>query len=100
MDAPKEIRNCTVNFQCPKLWRRLAVTDDPKVRFCDQCFEQVHLVETEEELAEKSAMGRCVAILNLSPDHPAYSGEGLLGEIEPDWSAFDKFKNKQDGAPE
>ena len=23
MEPPKEIRNCTVNFQCPKLWKRL-----------------------------------------------------------------------------
>jgi hypothetical protein len=98
MEPLKEIRNCTVNFQCPKLWKHLTITDDPKVRFCDQCYEQVYLVQNEEELAEQSARGRCVAILNLSPDHAAYSGEGLLGEIEPDWSAFDKFKKDDDNA--
>jgi hypothetical protein len=82
----KEIRNCTVNFQCPKLWQRLNLTDDPKVRFCDYCFEKVHLVETEQQLAEQSALGRCVAILNLSPEHSSYSPDGLLGDIELDTS--------------
>lgn len=79
----QEIQNCTVNFQCPKFWRGLTPTDDPKVRFCDYCFEQVHLVETEEQLAEHSALGHCVAILNLSPGHPNYSSGGLLGDIAP-----------------
>lgn len=86
MEATNEIRNCTVNFQCPKLWQRLAQTENSKVRFCDYCFEQVHLVETEKELAEQSALGRCVAILNLSPSHKAYDGKGLMGEIVADWS--------------
>jgi hypothetical protein len=80
----QEIQNCTVKFQCPKVWQRLTPTDDPKVRFCDYCFEQVHLVETEEQLAEHSALGHCVAILNLSPKHSAYSSGGLLGDISPD----------------
>ena len=93
-----EIRNCTVNFQCPKMWQRLTPTDNPKVRFCDYCFEQVHLVETEQQLAEQSALGHCVAILNLSPEHPAYTGEGLMGEIEPDWTAFDEFKKDDNNA--
>lgn len=86
----KEIRNCTVNFQCPKYWGRLTPTDDPKVRFCDYCFEQVRLVETEEQLAEHSALGHCVAILNLSPEHPDYSAGGLIGEVEPDFFNDDK----------
>ncbi|HWD93165.1 MAG TPA: hypothetical protein VG938_12545 [Verrucomicrobiae bacterium] len=79
-----EIRNCTVNFQCPKVWRKLTPTDDPKVRFCEYCFEHVHLVETEAQLVEQSALGRCVAILNLSPEHSAYSPDGLLGELTSD----------------
>jgi hypothetical protein len=94
MEATNEIRNCTVNFQCPKLWERLAKTEDPKVRFCDYCFEQVHLVESEKELVEQSALGRCVAILNLSPSHKAYDGKALMGEIVADWSAFDQYKKQ------
>ncbi|MDB6025821.1 MAG: symbB [Verrucomicrobiales bacterium] len=83
MASANEIQNCRVNFQCPKMWRGLKPTDDPKVRFCEYCFEQVHLVETEQELAAQSAHGRCVAILNLSPEHPGYAAEGLMGDIEP-----------------
>jgi hypothetical protein len=45
------------------------------------------LWETEQELVEQSALGRCVAILNLSPDHPAYTAEGLLGDVQVDSSA-------------
>ena len=92
MEHPEEIRNCTVNFRCPKLWESLTTTDDPKVRFCDKCLEHVYLVQSEEELAEQSAHRRCVAILNLSPEHEDYSLGGLLGEIIPKWSASDEFK--------
>jgi len=97
MEPPKEIRNCKILFQCPKLWKRLAETADPKVRFCDQCFEQVYLVQTEEELADQSARGRCVAILNLSPEHPAYTDGMMVGEVLPDWSEFDEFKKDDNG---
>jgi hypothetical protein len=76
-----DIRNCTAIYQCPRFWSRLKPTDDPKVRFCDNCWEQVHLVETEKELADQSALGRCVAIVNLSPDHPDYSPNFLMGKM-------------------
>jgi hypothetical protein len=96
MEPPKEIRNCTVKFKCPQLWKQLATTDDPKVRYCDQCLEHVYLVQSEEELAEQSALGRCVAILNLSPEHSAYSVVCLLGEIEPDRTVSDDFEKDED----
>ena len=89
-----EIRNCTVTFQCPKLWARLTPTDDPKVRFCDYCLEQVHLVETEQQLARHAALGHCVAILNLSPEHPAYRDHGLLGRIVPKGAGSYVFTGK------
>jgi hypothetical protein len=92
MEPQNVIRNCTVHFRCPQLWTRLATTDDPKVRFCDSCTKPVYLVQNEEELAEQSSHGRCVAILNLSPEHEAFGGNCVIGEIGPDWLASDRPK--------
>lgn len=86
MNSKSDIRNCTITFQCPKLWRRLTETADPKVRFCDYCYEPVHLVESVAELKEQVAQGHCVALLDLSqePESPsAYDFVGIIA-IDPD----------------
>ena len=92
---PKEIRNCTVRFKCPKLWRMLTETEDPKIRFCEQCAKQVYLVETEAELGMHSSAGRCVAILNLSRQHKDYGKETLMGDIVLDFEPKDKKHRKR-----
>ena len=76
MDIQSEIKNCKIEFQCPKRWGQLRETDDAAVRFCDYCFEKVYLVQTEAQLAVQAAQGRCVAILDTYDE-----GNSLLGKI-------------------
>ncbi len=51
-----------LEFECPKLWSALKETEDPKVRFCHACQEQVHRCDDPEEFELQSEQGHCVAI--------------------------------------
>ncbi len=66
-------------FECPKQWAHLNPTDDPKVRFCDTCKENVHYCDTLQEAQSHTANGHCVAmalpllrhsVLNRVPQPP------------------------------
>ena len=74
-----QIRNCNwkFKFQCPLRWEGLRTTDDPNVRTCESCLRSVYLCENEEEVAQRSAAGQCVALgFERNED-----GEMLMGEI-------------------
>jgi len=60
---PHPIENCFQwEFKCPILLEELTRTGDQKIDFCNRCGENVYLVTTPEELAEKVAEKKCVAI--------------------------------------
>jgi hypothetical protein len=67
---------CLLSFACPQLWSRLAVTDTPDCRHCEQCDRDVHLVRDEEEYFQHAAHGHCVAVPVKS--NAASRREGLL----------------------
>lgn len=48
-------------FKCPKKWEELSSTDDPRIRVCDSCSEQVYFCDDIEELSVRSREGVCVA---------------------------------------
>ena len=75
-----EITNCTwkFKFQCPRMWSGLRETGDPKVRMCESCLREVHLCETDEEVAANAAKGNCVAIGFMTP---ADTENMLLGDV-------------------
>ncbi|MBS1796495.1 MAG: hypothetical protein JSS81_21775 [Acidobacteria bacterium] len=57
-----EVYNCfEYAFRCPRTWESFAPTDDPKIRFCDECRQNVHLCETPEELRANVERLFCVA---------------------------------------
>jgi hypothetical protein len=62
---PGDIRNCKVEFKCPKLWAELEEQDSPDTRHCNVCDEHVYLCTTDAEIGEAIRLDRCVAI---SPD--------------------------------
>jgi uncharacterized protein (TIGR02996 family) len=49
-------------FQCPKQWDKLRPTDEPGVRFCDACSENVYYSHTIEEARQHAWRFRCVAV--------------------------------------
>ncbi|QDU95443.1 TIGR02996 domain-containing protein [Lignipirellula cremea] len=62
--ASPPIERCRVRFrfQCPKVWDRLSVTDDPQVRHCDGCQRHVHYCDNLDDALYHAGNGDCVAI--------------------------------------
>lgn len=77
-----KIANCSwqVAIQCPQTWYALDRTDDPDVRRCSTCLQDVYRCDTEDEVRRHVAAGHCCAI---GADE---EGEflGVLVEIEPE----------------
>lgn len=67
---------CLLSFTCPQIWSRLAATDTPDRRHCEECKRDVHLVHDEEEFFQHAAHGHCVAV-PVMPE-AASRPEGLL----------------------
>ena len=51
-------------YACPLYWGGLQPTDDPAVRHCDQCNENVYFTDTADEFIERASRGQCVAVLS------------------------------------
>ncbi|MDY3558063.1 TIGR02996 domain-containing protein [Gemmata sp. JC673] len=58
------IENCdkVFEFPCPKKWEQLQGTDDPNVRHCGSCGEDVYYSQSLTEARTHAQMGRCVAV--------------------------------------
>lgn len=72
-----DIENCASDweFQCPKSWNGLTVTERDDERFCNTCQETVYFCSTMEQLEEHTTHRRCVAFdLNESVSRKASSG--------------------------
>jgi hypothetical protein len=60
--------NCRFKFKCDERWQALTRTDDPLVRYCGFCETDVHMVQTDQELAWAIRKDYCVAI--QAPQQP------------------------------
>lgn len=78
---------CLLSFACPQLWSRLAATDTPDRRHCNECDRDVHLVHDAEAFFQHAAHGHCVAVL-LMPDVASHRDGLLLGS--PGSNPFDE----------
>jgi hypothetical protein len=67
------ISHCEIKFKCPKTWGSLTTTENPKVRFCGECQQNVHLVDDIENFPKDK---KCVMI-------PLGADTELMGEILP-----------------
>ena len=66
------IRNCKFAFRCDRKWTALISTDNPDIRFCDDCQQEVFFCYTDSDVAEGIVRNRCIAIEvvnHLSPDY-------------------------------
>jgi hypothetical protein len=59
---------CGMEFNCPKQWDELTATADPLVRDCQECGKPVHFVDSQGELEDAAAKGKCVAFYNQQKD--------------------------------
>ena len=59
------IRNCEFKYACRKTWKSLQKIpgiNEALIRFCDDCQQEVHLVETERSLLWHIENNDCVAL--------------------------------------
>lgn len=59
------IQNCGPRFQfkCPLVWDSLRITEDPEIRFCEVCSQNVYFCLTIEKAKARARDGQCVALL-------------------------------------
>ena len=76
-----EFTQCDLIFVCRQTWNQLRRTDEPQVRYCDNCDKGVFSVRTRAQLELASSIGRCVA---LADDNDIV---GWIGESDFDWMA-------------
>ena len=72
------IRNCKFRYKCSESWNSMANTDDPDVRHCSTCNENVHLCIDADDVLEALQNNWCVAIYNTSQEEVAF-----LGDVDP-----------------
>lgn len=75
-------RDCRVNYKCPKAWGDLNKTDNPDVRYCNQCEKNVHFCADVDALKEANIEYLCVAV----PVSEGFEEGVMMGDI--DWSGF------------
>ena len=96
-----EMKNCIFKFECEQQWSDLTEIRDQRVRFCEVCESDVHLCETNDEIARAIREDLCVAIATpaemakaTGPADPTagehVEGDGLVVGL-PNWfsDAFD-----------
>ena len=75
------------SFRCPKRWHTLQLTDDPAVRHCDACDQNVHYCDDIAEARKHAAQGRCVALDTREarlPNGLQFRNHGrVLGRVAP-----------------
>lgn len=87
--ARAPVEGCKVdikfNFACPKQWSELVETENPDVRFCDLCRQQVFYCTTIPEARQHAWRGRCVAvdIANERTKHDLERPPPMVGMIAP-----------------
>lgn len=56
---------CSFELVCPRKWEDLEQTSE-SVRYCDQCYSDVYLCKTQEEVEKAKKLNRCIAFARES----------------------------------
>mgnify|MGYP000742321081 CR=1 FL=1 len=58
------IENCeySVKYECPLKWKNLKKTDDPTIRFCNECNKNVYQCKNENDMDEHIKLNHCIAL--------------------------------------
>jgi len=80
---PGDIRNCKVEFKCPKRWDELKKQDNPDTRHCHVCEENVYLCTTDAQIAEAVRLDHCVAISPESEFSNEFGDGNFVGRLAP-----------------
>jgi uncharacterized protein (TIGR02996 family) len=88
LDWPPVELCVTFAFECPQRWDTLRPTEDPGVRRCDMCSQNVYYCRNQKEAQARAELGHCVAIDSRIPRlrgdlDPVDGGRRLLGRVLP-----------------
>jgi hypothetical protein len=86
-------------FRCPMAWEQLGASDEPGVRRCGRCAQDVHRCDTTEAAEAHALLGHCISVparltdryrdnrmITGRPDHPVVRwARQLFGEFPPRW---------------
>ena len=78
------VRNCDeiFKFKCPLDWSDLQETEEQKIKFCNQCENNVFLCETDEETIEHAKQGHCIARVTFNIKKELTIGQTKLDPSE------------------
>ena len=99
----RTIRNCPLPVfrrVCPQQWAALAPTDQPLIRYCGQCNQNVYFCSNDEETLAHARAGHCIA--RELPDHSElpvmYVGEPKnVPPITPEQEEALRLKHRESG---
>lgn len=66
-----EFLHCEMEFECPKDWFQLSLTDKAGIKYCEACNTNVHLCLTQDELDKATKQGLCIAYFP-NPSRPLH----------------------------
>jgi len=92
-----QIENCDF-AQCPREFVQLAATDNPKVRFCDQCQSPVYSCNSLRELKAHAQAGRCVSLMLERRDPSELQSGDLIKITSGQFQGFEGRIVEIDGA--
>lgn len=76
--------NSLLSFECPMNWAALKETEDPNVRLCQKCNENVYLFDTPESFAAHAKAKDCLALpAFLDIPNKANSTKQIVGRLAP-----------------
>lgn len=69
-----------MDVNCPKKWEELKGTDSPLVMKCDECGQNVHWVESYDELEKAAIEKKCVAFYSVDNTDLTESEKAAIGD--------------------
>lgn len=59
-----EFLNCDMEFECPKDWDEMLISDNANIRHCSACSKDVHFCHTIEDLKNAIDAKYCVTYIS------------------------------------
>jgi len=72
--------HCKLKFQCTKAWDELKPTSNETDRYCSECRETVHFIETPEDYQQAQKEKWCISFVDS--DGKIWFGEPNVDEYQ------------------
>jgi hypothetical protein len=65
MNDKENAQKYVFKFECAEAWESLTETENENIRHCQQCGQNVHLVQNPEEFTANAEKGSCIFSLPM-----------------------------------